>query len=720
MSVTHAASAVQGRIGLASLVLVSLVAPGARAEPLKEPPVFQSHDGLLDILMVARPNTKPLFGLSGPVGWIYEICQNPGSGAQSCPAGPHRSDAYGGTRLALRPGDKLKVRLVNALPAFADGQSKHALEPGHGDLALNPTNIHTHGLIVEPRRPTKSRPTWGDNIYVLTYNPANGMPQTNLPATSPMHHASAITNQPIDYEIDIPANHPSGSYWFHPHSHGIALNQVSAGLGGIITIGDAADYACEDWACAARWQDGNVRNLVLKDIQVLNAVGIPSALTQEDPSFCAPDALPGEPARLGFCSGQPADPSDPNSADYTNGRWYFSVNGQAYPSIPISSPKGEIWRLTNESGSNSYDLHLYNDDAATDMVMQVVSVDGVSISADAVISNQQMAQIGGSKLRLTDCQLSAPVPSGVAPPVCVTSLRMYPSSRVEVWVAYRDATGKLASPPKNARATFKTVGLNTGVAGDSWPSVSLADVQFRYGARAAGSPEFANLHGHVKTSLAAGGVFTTAAPVTIQADPVLPAGTKCEALPAGHKRRIYYGLPSANPEGFGLAYEEIDQFGNVVGPPATDVVQFDPSTPVVCLPLAKGNAPVKETWELVNLAGEDHNFHIHQTKFRVVGAPTKLSRRATLVSHTIPQLPFPAGSVLHDNIPLPSATETPATQDGSGCGGFAEYNQGSCSPTKLTVEIAFSQIGEFVYHCHILEHEDGGMMAKIVVKNSGH
>ena len=30
-------------------------------------------------------------------------------------------------------------------------------------------------------------------------------------------------------------------------------------------------------------------------------------------------------------------------------------------------------------------------------------------------------------------------------------------------------------------------------------------------------------------------------------------------------------------------------------------------------------------------------------------------------------------------------------------------------------DIPFSQLGEFVYHCHILEHEDGGMMARIVV-----
>jgi FtsP/CotA-like multicopper oxidase with cupredoxin domain len=29
--------------------------------------------------------------------------------------------------------------------------------------------------------------------------------------------------------------------------------------------------------------------------------------------------------------------------------------------------------------------------------------------------------------------------------------------------------------------------------------------------------------------------------------------------------------------------------------------------------------------------------------------------------------------------------------------------------------VPFSQIGDFVFHCHILEHEDGGMMARIRV-----
>ena len=40
---------------------------------------------------------------------------------------------------------------------------------------------------------------------------------------------------------------------------------------------------------------------------------------------------------------------------------------------------------------------------------------------------------------------------------------------------------------------------------------------------------------------------------------------------------------------------------------------------------------------------------------------------------------------------------------------------GQCPMTPVLVEIPFSQLGAFVFHCHILDHEDGGMMAKIQV-----
>jgi Multicopper oxidase len=46
---------------------------------------------------------------------------------------------------------------------------------------------------------------------------------------------------------------------------------------------------------------------------------------------------------------------------------------------------------------------------------------------------------------------------------------------------------------------------------------------------------------------------------------------------------------------------------------------------------------------------------------------------------------------------------------------IAQWYSSACTSKPLFLDIPFAEHGEFVFHCHILEHEDGGMMAKIVV-----
>jgi hypothetical protein len=71
------------------------------------------------------------------------------------------------------------------------------------------------------------------------------------------------------------------------------------------------------------------------------------------------------------------------------------------------------------------------------------------------------------------------------------------------------------------------------------------------------------------------------------------------------------------------------------------VVEFDhAAVPTVCVQLGDGNALVTEAWVLVNLAAEDHNFHIHQTRFSVLGTSgggTETSRAHDLVRSTASQ-----------------------------------------------------------------------------------
>jgi len=84
-----------------------------------------------------------------------------------------------------------------------------------------------------------------------------------------------------------------------------------------------------------------------------------------------------------------------------------------------------------------------------------------------------------------------------------------------------------------------------------------------------------------------------------------------------------------------------------------------------------------EEWRLYNPSQELHQFHIHQTDFQVVAINDK---------------------------PVP----------------FSGYRDTVFIPTRgsITLRIPFRDpvmLGKFVYHCHILEHEDGGMMQVIQV-----
>ncbi|ARN81728.1 multicopper oxidase domain-containing protein [Methylocystis bryophila] len=76
--------------------------------------------------------------------------------------------------------------------------------------------------------------------------------------------------------------------------------------------------------------------------------------------------------------------------------------------------------------------------------------------------------------------------------------------------------------------------------------------------------------------------------------------------------------------------------------------------------------------------------------------------------------------VLEDNLPLGVAAPNPkindqVMNDQNGVCSVEQWRDGSCASPPVVLDIAFSEIGECVYDCHILEHEDGGMMAKIKV-----
>ncbi len=673
-------------------------------------PTFTSSNHLLDLLVIAEAKTITL-GDFHPTAWVFKMCAMSVARGDNCPDNAQTVAPYGGIRLQLYPGDHLRMRLVNHLPPVPD-DARYA----HGSdammnamLAANPVNIHTHGLIVEPRKADATDPTYGDYVYVLDY-PAGKIPAMVAPGET-------ATDKPIQYDIYIPRGHPSGIYWFHPHVHGLNINQISEGLSGIITIGSVTDYLSPP----PGFSTIPTRYFVLKDMQVL-VTG--KSMDQESARFCSPFPMAGVSAD-GFCQGWDSvgvpDELDARPGNYEGGAWYFTINGRVFPQIPAPKAPGELWRFLNAGASRAYDLVLQDDHTGKKLPFQVVSLDGVAlVPPPGSIAAQSGIGIAG-RVDAVPCPAQASASSSASQPVCATHLVLFPSARAEIWAF-----------PQSRSATLRTLMLYTGPKGDRWPEASLAQIVATQPASAAaaellsvkpvqkailspqgllGAPVRASFAGvssslplqdarqflrHQADSAEHWNAHQVAAVETRLREISQPtaslASPTCSALPAGHRRRIFFGVPSSNPNAFGLGYEEVDRNDNPVPGTFHDVAAFDPTQISICLPLGPGNTPATEEWELVNLAAEAHNFHIHQTEFFV------LPKNA------------PAGDAgaLMDNVVLPNG--------GNACDGtVATWRAGKCPVQTVTVRIPFAEVGDFVYHCHIGEHQDGGMMAHIRV-----
>jgi FtsP/CotA-like multicopper oxidase with cupredoxin domain len=673
--------------------------------------------------MVASAHQVTLDGVT-TTAWPYEVCYRPaGDAPNACPAGAGTAP-LGGVRLQLDPGDTLRIRLVNKLPALTADQAKHAEE--NPALLGNPTNLHTHGLIVEPHRAEGPWDTYGDYVFVVVRNPDNTA-AGDMAAMAGMDHAQHVhpdmdyVDGAIEYKIDIPDNHPSGLFWFHPHMHGLSLNQVSAGMSGIITIGAPADI-CADAACRAAVAAGDVKHIVLKDEEV-EADG--TLLTQEDPAFCngQPDAAEGP--RQGSCAGTVTE-----DGDHTGGRWYHTLNGQVFPRIDVN-PNGDVWRFTNASGSRSYDLSLTDDQTGQPIPLQILAIDGVTVDAQQNADMARVQKVLGRKAHPEACPGSGGLFSR-NDAICTTQLSMMPSSRVEVRVLRRDDGNGVRT------ATLKTNDFFTG--GDDWPAVDLAKVNLA--PRNPAAPAAIAVGGQATAALSSSGVLKAATllqvpgqklPVplatarqllgsgahgpaiqaaslhqapTIAIDPALKLGERsspdCQPLAPGHRRKIIFGNPTPGEDGFGLGYVEVDENGQDIESTRKPIAVFDPSQTVVCVPLGPDGQAVSEVWEVVNIHDEDHNFHIHQTRFQVLSP-------SVTAGQTLPTR-IDDALVLHDNLPLPHPFNT------DGCDGSVEaVKAGACVPRGAILRIPFREVGDFVFHCHILEHEDGGMMARIRV-----
>jgi len=120
-------------------------------------------------------------------------------------------------QVELKPGDTFRLTLDNQLAKAEDMNlpwAETACNPEDANrnhntphcANFNLTNMHTHGLWVSPVGNS-------DNV-LLTINPGTK----------------------FTYEYNIPEDHPAGTFWYHSHRHGSTAPQVASGMTGAIII----------------------------------------------------------------------------------------------------------------------------------------------------------------------------------------------------------------------------------------------------------------------------------------------------------------------------------------------------------------------------------------------------------------------------------------------------------------------------------------------------
>jgi FtsP/CotA-like multicopper oxidase with cupredoxin domain len=116
---------------------------------------------------------------------------------------------------------------------------------------------------------------------------------------------------------------------------------------------------------------------------------------------------------------------------------------------------------------------------------------------------------------------------------------------------------------------------------------------------------------------------------------------------------------------------------------------FDPNAP----PAIVATQGTVEEWIIQNRTPENHAFHIHQIHFLV-------ESQDNFEVNGSQQAPAITGQYL-DTVQVP----------------FWDQNPDHPYPSvKLRLDFRGSDVGDFVFHCHILSHEDAGMMAIVRVQ----
>jgi FtsP/CotA-like multicopper oxidase with cupredoxin domain len=201
---------------VASLLAVAPAAAQPPARPIENPPEarIQRGEALQQAAAAAGHDAGPAMDkqarLRLKAAFIDASLNNPAAGQREkvrlrgyLQAAGDADTPFIAPTIRVFPGETVRLALHNALDPEPGCDGGPDVNVPH---CFNTTNLHAHGLWVSPAGNS-------DNVS-LAIRPG-------------------VT---FDYEFNIPAEHPAGTFWYHPHRHGSTTMQVGSGMAGALIV----------------------------------------------------------------------------------------------------------------------------------------------------------------------------------------------------------------------------------------------------------------------------------------------------------------------------------------------------------------------------------------------------------------------------------------------------------------------------------------------------
>lgn len=699
----------RGMTGFFALIGLLALATPAWAQPIvhpfQAPPVLPGQDGLPNIpLLLTATQAAPTCAVDGSMsrsGAVVSVrlnfvrakftMNNPD------PADPQKNGedpvelrSYGGCRsgpvIFLRPGDTLRTELVNS--TSTDDPS--CLQPPPSGLSMpalvgcfNTTNMHTHGFHVSPA---------GNSDNVLL----NIAPQTSFP-----------------YEVNIPSDHAAGTFWYHAHRHGSTAVQVASGASGVLVIKgdrpyraptptdpnpiadvdtilhDAAGAAMPEqifllqqiaYACFEN-QPGQTGGPWQKIYTTTGLYDASASNKNGNSPWICPLATPGHPVSPGVVENFDLQLDSATIWD-TNGR-FTSVNGVVQPTLTVPAGQIQRWRFVHAGIHDTVNLQIVR---ATPVKRSNL------IAASALVGNrlQQRASLAAAcnatpativpQFEIaTDGLTRAGIHTIGNKPIAgaLPSNFLQPGYRSDILVAF-PSDGDYCLLDQAAPAPQRVSNGGGGGQGPSTPQL-LAYVHVRGGTAVTG-----DLESYVQKTLYA-------------ANPQLPASVRA-GLRTGDLTAWapYRDMPPATSgqlqhADFAINFPAFTVNGKSYDPDVVNITR---------------QVNTSDDW-ILTAQGEPHIFHIHVNPFEIIDVTTDDGHNKQ-VSIYNPDGTCKTALVGADKNKL-------ATQY---CGMYHVFKDTVVVENGYQVHVRTRYdryIGEFVLHCHILDHEDAGMMLNISI-----